>query len=182
MQNQKRITLKNLKVADFASEETLCFTATVLFDGMPIAHASNDGHGGATFLHSMPDTRKLLQEAEVFAKSLPAHVTDHPDPADHSRKMIIDITLEYLVDCLAGQIHSGRKLRTLFNRKMRSKVLFCKAGVLFSLNNLKPADIKSKAEFYASLRKKEGADIIILAELSPDEAFALWKRYGVQEV
>ncbi|WP_166737498.1 hypothetical protein [Pseudomonas aeruginosa] len=30
---QDRITLKNLKVADFASEETLCFTATVMFDG-----------------------------------------------------------------------------------------------------------------------------------------------------
>lgn len=182
MQNQKRITLKNLKVADFASEETLCFTATVLFDGKPIAHASNDGHGGATFLHSMPDTRKLLQEAEVFAKSLPAHVTDHPDPADHSRKMIIDITLEYLVDCLSGQMHYDKKLKTLFNRKMRSKVLFCRAEEIYSLNKLKPADIKNKAEFFASLRKKEGADIIILHELAPDEAFALWKQYGVQEV
>ena len=34
---QDRITLKNLKVADFASEETMCFSATVVFDGTPIA-------------------------------------------------------------------------------------------------------------------------------------------------
>ena len=40
---QNRITLKNLKVADFASEETLCFTATVVFDGSSIAQARNDG-------------------------------------------------------------------------------------------------------------------------------------------
>ncbi|CAM5211279.1 hypothetical protein CDEF62S_04990 [Castellaniella defragrans] len=45
---QDRITLKNLKVADFASEETLCFTATIVFDGIPIAEARNDGHGGST--------------------------------------------------------------------------------------------------------------------------------------
>ena len=40
---QDRITLKNLKVADFASEETMCFSATVVFDGTPIAEARNDG-------------------------------------------------------------------------------------------------------------------------------------------
>ena len=39
---QDRITLKHLKVADFASEETLCFTATVLFDGVAIADARLD--------------------------------------------------------------------------------------------------------------------------------------------
>ncbi|MBS3685068.1 hypothetical protein [Klebsiella quasipneumoniae] len=50
--HQQRITLKSLKVADFASEETLCFTAIVLFDGEPVADASNDGHGGMTFVRS----------------------------------------------------------------------------------------------------------------------------------
>src|SRR3546814_10803069 len=46
---QDRITLKNLKVADFASEETMCFSATVVFDGTPLAEARTDGHGGSTF-------------------------------------------------------------------------------------------------------------------------------------
>ena len=54
---QDRITLKNLKVADFASEETLCFNATVVFDGTPIAEARNDGHGGSTFLHALKSRR-----------------------------------------------------------------------------------------------------------------------------
>ena len=43
---QDRIALKSLKVAQFASEETLCFTATVLFDGIATAQARNDGRGG----------------------------------------------------------------------------------------------------------------------------------------
>ncbi|MGV8241887.1 hypothetical protein ACV331_35065, partial [Pseudomonas aeruginosa] len=63
--------LKNLKVADFASEETLCFTATVVFDGTPIAEARNDGHGGSTFLRALNNKTTLLAQAEAFAKELP---------------------------------------------------------------------------------------------------------------
>ena len=66
---QDRITLKNLKVADFASEETLCFNATVVFDGTPIAEARNDGHGGSTFLHALNGKAGLLAQAEAFAKA-----------------------------------------------------------------------------------------------------------------
>ena len=68
---QDRITLKNLKVADFASEETLCFTATVMFHGRPIAEARNDGHGGSTFVRALQGQAALLAQAEEFAKSLP---------------------------------------------------------------------------------------------------------------
>jgi hypothetical protein len=39
------ITLKNLKIAKFASEETLCFKATVYIDGKKAGEVSNDGHG-----------------------------------------------------------------------------------------------------------------------------------------
>ena len=59
---QNRITLKNLKVADFASEETLCFTATIVFDDTPIAEARNDGHGGSTsYAHSTARRRCWLR-------------------------------------------------------------------------------------------------------------------------
>ncbi len=34
---QNRITLKKLKTAEFASEETLCFAADVYFDGKLVA-------------------------------------------------------------------------------------------------------------------------------------------------
>lgn len=66
---QDRIMLKNLKVADFASEETLCFTATVVFDGTPIAEARNDGHGGSTFIRALEGRAALLAQAEAFARA-----------------------------------------------------------------------------------------------------------------
>ncbi len=40
-------TLKNLKVCEWASEETTCFTATLYVDGKRVGECSNDGHGGA---------------------------------------------------------------------------------------------------------------------------------------
>jgi len=39
-------TLKNLKVCEWASEETTCFTATLYVDGKRVGNCSNDGHGG----------------------------------------------------------------------------------------------------------------------------------------
>ena len=68
---QSRITLRNFKSADFASEETLCFSAIVVFDGKPIAEAKNEGHGGATFFYPHKGAHERFAEAEAFAKSFP---------------------------------------------------------------------------------------------------------------
>lgn len=43
----KKLTLKNLKVQEILSEETLCFSADLYEDGKLIAHVSNRGHGGS---------------------------------------------------------------------------------------------------------------------------------------
>lgn len=178
---QHRITLKNLKVAEFASEETLCFSATVLLDGKPIAHASNDGRGGMTFLRPLQDADapERLREAEAFAKSLPPDVTNYPDPRDSSSKMTIDMSLDYLVDCLAEQQHTDKKVRSLFNRDMNNKVLFVKGDRLLFVKGIKAKTINNKPAFFAKLRARQGDDIVILDELPRDEAFARWKRHTV---
>lgn len=181
MSIQQRITLKSLKVAKFASEETLCFTATVLFDGKPIAHARNDGTGGCALVQPMQGMRALLEAAEAYAQSLPPEVTDYPDPADPSGRMTFSITLEDLVDELANRMHADKQYRARFNRDIRNKVILCKAGELFSLRRVKLASIKDKATFFAKLRKQHGDDIVILNELSRDEALAVWEKCSKQE-
>jgi hypothetical protein len=45
------ITLKNFKHMSSLSEETLCFTANVCFNGKAVGSAENHGHGGSTFVH-----------------------------------------------------------------------------------------------------------------------------------
>jgi hypothetical protein len=60
-----QITLKNFKHAAFASQETYCFQATVYVDGIKVGVASNEGHGGCTFIHFDNAHRgKFTQEQE----------------------------------------------------------------------------------------------------------------------
>lgn len=53
------LTIKNLKISNFMSEETLCFQATVFVDGKKAGTAQNDGHGGSTYCHLDPAFRHL---------------------------------------------------------------------------------------------------------------------------
>ena len=162
---QDRITLKNLKVADFASEETMCFSATVVFDGTPIAEARNDGHGGSTFLRALSGKVALLAQAEAFAKGLP------PAP------LHIDMTLDFLVDELADAMHAERKVRAAFNRDIGNKVLFIKDGKLLFIKGIKLKAIADRKAYFASLRARQAQPIVILAELAPEQAFDLWKQH-----
>ena len=150
---QDRITLKNLKVADFASEETLCFNATVVFDGTPIAEARNDGHGGSTFLHALNGKAGLLAQAEAFAKGLPPAPLDlgHESEDPH----YIDMTLDFLVDELADAMHAERKVRAAFNRDIGNKVLFIKEGKLLFIKGIKLKAIADRKAYFASLRARQ---------------------------
>ena len=172
---QNRITLKNLKVADFASEETLCFTATIVFDGIPIAEARNDGHGGSTFLRALNGKAALLAQAEAFAKGLP------PTPLDLGQEgedpHYIDMTLDFLVDELADAMHAERKVRAAFNRDIGNKVLFIKDGKLLFIKGIKLKAIADRAAYFAKLRSRQAQPIVILAELPPEQAFDLWKQH-----
>ncbi|MCQ9617397.1 hypothetical protein L1889_12415 [Paenalcaligenes niemegkensis] len=176
---QDRIALKNLKVAQFASEETLCFTATVLFDGVAIAQARNDGRGGSTFLHALEGKAAQLTEARQFAKGLPAARFEGGITGQDDAPLIIDMTLDFLVDQLAETQHTDRKLRTAFTRDIGNKVLFIKNDRLLFLKGVKLKTIVDRPAYFKALRTRQSLPIIILAELPPAEAFALWKRYAL---
>ncbi|WP_193073442.1 hypothetical protein [Pseudomonas sp. FME51] len=173
---QDRITLKHLKVADFASEETLCFNATVLFDGVAIAEARNDGHGGSTFLRALDGQAAQLAEAEAFARHLPPDRVEGVSGQDDD-PLIINITLDYLVDHLAEAQHAERKLRKAYNRDITNKLLFIKTDKLLFLKGIKLKTIADRPAYFAALRARQKVPIVILAELPPDEAFALWKKH-----
>ena len=150
---QNRITLKNLKVADFASEETLCFTATVVFDGSSIAQARNDGHGGSTFLHALKGKEQLLFEAQAFAKGLPPALLDLDQEGEDPHS--INMTLDYLVEELAASIHGERKIRAAFNRDIGNKVLFIKSDKLLFIKGIKLKAISDRKAYFDSLRARQ---------------------------
>lgn len=69
-----KIALKNVKVMESLSEETVCFSADVYEGGKLIAHVSNHGHGGSNNVHpakglKYEDVRhldNLEAECEIF--------------------------------------------------------------------------------------------------------------------
>lgn len=179
--DQQRIILKNLKVADFASRESLCFTATVVFDGEPIADADNDGHGAATIVRARQGKRDRLAAAEEFVENLPPEVTEYDDPTDSSRRFTIEITLDYLVESLACTMHAQKKMRAAFNRDMANKVMYVKAGQLMYLKGVNLKAIPDRQAYFAALRARQKEPVTILAELPPDEAFALWRQFAIDD-
>lgn len=90
-----------------------------------IAEARNDGHGGSTFVRALQGHAALLGQAEKFAKSLPPVSLDVEREDDEP--LLIDMTLDFLVDELADAMHAERKLRTAFNRDIGNKVPFLKS-------------------------------------------------------
>jgi len=67
-----RITIKSFKTVKWMSEETICFTASVLFDGKVIGEASNEGHGGCTFVRFIGDARHTWDDHSSL-------IADHVD-------------------------------------------------------------------------------------------------------
>tara|TARA_R100001594_G_scaffold36357_1_gene66010 strand:+ start:195 stop:665 length:471 start_codon:yes stop_codon:yes gene_type:complete len=71
-----KITIKNVKVAKFASEETMCFECSVYVDGKRAFVASNDGRGGCNLYHG---DRALIDAAEKWATENYEHATGIED-------------------------------------------------------------------------------------------------------
>lgn len=88
-----RLTLKSLKTVKWMSEETNCFTATVLLDGKTIGTAENDGHGGSTFVRFASVAAQ--ETALAFALSvLPADVAGWEFMSAFGFDDLVDLTVD----------------------------------------------------------------------------------------
>jgi hypothetical protein len=156
-----RITLKNVKIAQFASEETLCFEATVYFDGQRVATAHNDGKGGCTYFR--PVARASYEAAEAYAKSLPA--IDYGDfnvPSD----------LEHVVDTLVSDWDATKAL----TRDLKRACVYAHGGKLW-LSTAADKSATHTERYYGAIRAKyPGA--VILNTLPVNDALAIYKRNG----
>lgn len=149
-----RITVKGIKYAAFASEETNCFTASVYLDGKRLGEAHNEGHGGETWFHSyMVDDKVKMAEAEAYAESLPASVYEssgpHPDFPDlpPAPPMELPMTLELLIGSIVEdslQAKSEKAFETKMKRLCNTKVVLKSGEKYFTLNCKYQAQLKNK--------------------------------------
>src|SRR3546814_3315122 len=117
--------------------------------------ATNNGRGGATFLQALEGKAAQLAEDGQFAKGLPAARFEGVITGQDDAPLIIDMTLDFLVDQLAGTLHTARKLRTAFTRDIGTKVLFIKNDRLLFLNGVKLKTIVDRAAYFKALRTRQ---------------------------
>ena len=94
--NTARITIKSFKTVKWMSEETICFTASVLIDGKVIGEASNEGHGGCTFVRFIGDAR---QTWDAHSSLIADHVDTLAD-AEVNKKEVARIVAKIRRDAI----------------------------------------------------------------------------------
>ena len=107
----KRIQLKGIKYAAFASEETHCYEASVYFDGKRIGTVSNDGHGGCDYEY--PIDKAAWAKMNAYIATLPKE-----------EKYGLEQCLEFICGDLVNEWLIDKDLK----RAMAKKVLFTKVG------------------------------------------------------
>ncbi len=107
-------SIKALKVARFASEETLCFKASVFLDGKRLGTASNEGHGGPN-LYDFKVTGETQVAALAYAKE---HVEWWEDSFEATSE-VLDSVIGDLIDKVeeAKTIKRWTKTKVLFRLK-----------------------------------------------------------------
>ena len=128
-----RITVKGIKYAEFASEETNCFTASVYLDGKRLGEAHNDGHGGETWFHPyMVDDKAKMAESEAYAESLPPM-----DCSDIGAADLLPMTLELLINSIVVD-YLNAKTEKAFEAKMKrlcnTKVVLKEGDAYFTIS------------------------------------------------
>ena len=166
------VTLKNVKYAAFASQETACYSATVYIDGKACLQAHNEGHGGQTWLDELPGAVGSFKRLQDYAASLPPIVTDLPGK-NPNEKFTYQPRADTLVDELLEQYLAARDLK----RALKSKTVFARGGKVWKLSVVwsdeKAAAIRAHIE-----KKYPGA--VILNGLREAEALKLWKGESAQ--
>lgn len=160
-----KITLKSIKYSAFASEETVCYQATLLIDGKKIGTVKNDGRGGPDYFWG--DNHAWQIANEWCKANLPVDKIERSDGSTF--EMFTDIEL------LCG-VELTLFLRSKdLKRALRSKVLLCETKgdeiYEYKWRNCRKID----ARHIAAIRKNHPT-AIILNELPFNEALAIYAK------
>ncbi|AKE62054.1 hypothetical protein F384_26110 (plasmid) [Citrobacter amalonaticus Y19] len=170
MNTQTRIKLKGLKIYTGMSQETVCFNATILFDGLSIGTAENDGHGGETCANFESGKKDLFTQAESYAKGLlPICLGEH-----NGKPYFTDANLIEVIDHLVGLEERNRKTKSSFKRVYRKKICVLRDSRLWVVGYKTQTQY---ASYIAQIKKEHGPDIVILDDLEHDEAFELYSKH-----
>jgi hypothetical protein len=168
MNEQTRITLAKVKYAAFASEETLCFEATVLFDGNPVCIVSNDGHGGADRHHALKG--ETFQQMYARLDPVNAYIATLPPVKLDTNTIAAD--LELVVGDLMNEWLIARDL----DRALGKKWLYTVGDEAFPVYFLPKAKVTDPAKWAEAFQRQHNKAPRFLHTLPRAEALAIYRR------
>jgi hypothetical protein len=151
-----KIEIKNVKINNSFSEETICFTADIFVDGKKTGYARNDGRGGCTHYSSYhkPNNDHDLRQAEAYAKTLPS--TSHEFMG---KTMVLESNLESLIDEMVYVIDNKREADK-FQKKIQKA---CETSIVYGIPNsggFKAISFHGKPKFANLTNTIQGIDAI----------------------
>jgi hypothetical protein len=168
MSEQTRITLEKVKESAFASRETTCFEALLLFDGKPVCFVSNDGQGGCDRHEPLRgktyhDTLAALTPVRDFVRTL-----ESLDIEGH--------TLAPDLDLVVGDLLTRWLIERDFKRALAKKWLYTTPtapNLVYFVSKAKVSDPDRWADAYERHHKHRPN---FLHTLPPAEALDIYRR------
>jgi len=154
------IALRNLKVMQSLSDETHCYSAILVVDGVIIGTVENHGQGGADIIHLIPSCR----DYNLRALDLVIAATY---PATHIEGMTLLADLETACSDIIDETERERA----FNREMKSKVLYVdrtRPGQMFYLKIPRSSGLTRERALESARQRYSG--FAFLADMPVEEA------------
>lgn len=110
-------SLKSLKIHRDLSEETLCYSATLLIDGKPAFTCANRGHGGCDTNHQIGS--HTIAEVEQYIR-------------ENTPNGVVLFDFSSPIECLVGRLIDLDDASRLLKRKLKTSFLFIENGTIQS--------------------------------------------------
>lgn len=158
------IELKKISINTRLSEETVCYSADLVWNGKKVAEVSNHGHGG-------PDMVRVTDQvgfdaAIAFVKAMPRVESEYfPDG--------LPMDLELWCQTEVGKIEEEKRMRSALARLIKSKIVVSKDGQIltYGIKGVKLMTAEHVARFKAS-----HPDAIILNTMPPEKALRIFSE------
>lgn len=174
-----KIELKSVKYCAFASEETMCFEATMYVDGKRFCRVRNEGHGGADMYDKINGghTGNLWDAVTELDKRIRA---TYPSVTFTEDVHGWDGEMEQSLECLCAELVNRHVTMRDLKNAMRHKWLFIKepGGSIFECRRAKGQVAETMQEVIEKFHPRAR----LLNAMPEQEALDIWFSHHGLEV
>jgi hypothetical protein len=147
-----KTALKNVKICEFASEETTCFQASLWVDGKRAASVSNDGRGGCHRYYF--DDHELEKKLNDYCRSLLDHEFEFG-----GEKMTTPMNIDILIDNLLVDYEVNKQIKKLMKKKVVFELKSDPEGMIRTLPFAQRKGNLSEKDAIGYLENKYGEEL-----------------------